>query len=155
MGLWGWMSASGPGELTEIEERLASHQYVKILDTVILPTVRIRAMLIPPPQPIYIAMDNAPTHSSQAVKEWFREHLEVIRLPWPPKSPDLNPIENLWAQMAKIWDSNVPRNKQNLIAHAKTISEDLRSDNLCRNLVMSVPRRLGEVIDMRGFSTKY
>ena len=55
VGLWGWMSAFGPGEMTEIEGRLTSHQYVDILEHVMLPSVR--AMLIPPPQQIYIAMD--------------------------------------------------------------------------------------------------
>ena len=50
------MSASGPGELTVIEERLTTQQYVQILQDVMLPSVR--AMLIPEPQPIYIATDN-------------------------------------------------------------------------------------------------
>ncbi|XP_050725573.1 aggrecan core protein-like [Eriocheir sinensis] len=101
-GLWGWMSASGPGELAVTEERLTTQQYVQILQDVMLPTVR--AMLIPAPQPIYIAMDNAPVHNSKQVEEWFRQHPEVIRIPWPPRSSDFVPIEHLWAGMTREWD---------------------------------------------------
>ena len=93
VGLWGWMAASGPGELTEIEGCLTSHQYVEILQDVLMPSVRAR--FIPPPQQIYTVMDNAPMHYSQVVTPWFRDHPEVTRISWPPKSPDLMPIENL------------------------------------------------------------
>ena len=153
MGLWGWMSAFGPGEMTEIEGRLTSHQYVDILEHVMLPSVR--AMLIPPPQQIYIAMDNAPIHNSQAVKEWFTDHPEVSRISWPPKSPDMMPIEHLWAKMTKKWDENVPRNKENLILHAKQIWDEIRSEDLCHKLVMSMPHRIRELVNKGGYSTKY
>ncbi|XP_066941288.1 dynein axonemal heavy chain 6-like [Macrobrachium rosenbergii] len=34
-------------------------------------------------------------HNSRVVQEWFKRHPEIIRINWPAKSPDLNPIENL------------------------------------------------------------
>lgn len=39
--------------------------------------------------------DNVPIHVSNASKSWF-ENNAVKLLEWPPYSPDLNPIENLW-----------------------------------------------------------
>lgn len=91
-GLRGWVSDNGSGELTVIEKRLTTQHYVQVLQDAMLPSVR--AMLIQVPPPINIAMENAPVDNSKHVKEWFRQHPEVIKIPWPPTSQDLIPIEH-------------------------------------------------------------
>src|SRR5208337_4879709 len=40
--------------------------------------------------------DGAPVHRSNAPKLWQQEH-NLNKLNWPANSPDLNPIENVWA----------------------------------------------------------
>ena len=45
--------------------------------------------------------DNAPCHRARATKIWF-ENNNIDCMNWPPLSPDLNPVENLWADMSRI-----------------------------------------------------
>jgi transposase len=44
--------------------------------------------------------NNAPIHRSNLVRLWKQEHA-VEGLDWPPYSPDLNPIENVWAYLKR------------------------------------------------------
>ena len=78
------------------------------------------------PAPIYLVMDNCPIHNSKLVTDWLNNHPEIIRIEWPAISPDLNPIENLWAKMVSHWDASNAKNKTSLIEHAKSVWE------LCR-----------------------
>jgi transposase len=44
--------------------------------------------------------DNASIHTAGAVKRWFAE-IGIPVTDWPPYSPDLNPIENIWVHLKR------------------------------------------------------
>lgn len=155
LAYWGWMSAAGPGELTRIDTRMDAVEYIRILEDVMLPSVR---LLYPPPTPITFVQDNSSVHTSRIVREWFNEHPDIVPLNWPPKSPDLNPIENLWAIMGQMWEHDLdapPRNRQTLHGHVTRIWESLRGRPTCHNLVTSVSGRMQETIDNHGLWTSH
>ncbi|KAI8437079.1 hypothetical protein MSG28_010439 [Choristoneura fumiferana] len=109
-GYWGWMSSMGPGELVEIGGRMNSERYLEVLKDVMLPSVRVAY----PEGQIYLVHDNSSVHKSKIVKDWLNSQKDITEFEWPAKSPDLNPIENLWGQMVLNWDSSEIRSKKNL-----------------------------------------
>lgn len=79
-----------------------------------------------------------------------------MRLNAPANSPDLNPIENVWAKTTHGWKSVYPRNVENLDEQVQRNWEKLREDpDYFKNLYESMPTRLNAVIDANGGHTKY
>jgi len=40
-------------------------------------------------------------HDSRVVQEWLWLQAEVELIDWPTRSPDMNPIENMWSEMKR------------------------------------------------------
>ena len=54
-------------------------------------------------------MNNDPKHTSKVVAKWLNDN-KVKILEWPSQSPDLNPIEYLWAELKKHVRARMPTN---------------------------------------------
>jgi hypothetical protein len=97
LNVWTCFSAAGCGFMHIFSENMDSKLYAKILK------VNLKASAdkaLPAGKQRYFLMDNAPTHRSEKAKAHIF-NASCITLDFPPYSPDLNPIENLWNILAR------------------------------------------------------
>jgi DDE superfamily endonuclease len=106
--------------------------------------------------------DNASIHTAQKVTQRFDDE-GILVLDWPPYSPDMSPIEHMWARM-KGW----------IIQHYPELSKLGKSqaayDQLARvmeeiwgavdqeyidSLIRVMPRRVAALHLAKGWHTKY
>ena len=106
--VWGCMSAKGVGELRILTRNVNSDYYVEILGKEMVESGR-------PLMNDYFVFqqDNAPAHKSKKSMGWLEDH-DINVLPWPARSPNLNPIENLWRIMQSKVKKYNPENLEDL-----------------------------------------
>ena len=98
--------------------------------------------------------DNAPVHKKICIPAW--EALGMETLEWPPNSPDLNPIENIWSYMKDI----IARDYAQVSSakEMKRIVQDMWeqfTDGQWDKLIESMPNRMEAVIAANGGSTRF
>lgn len=102
----------------------------------------------------HFLQDGAPCHKSKKVMDFFKENkIEVID--WPGNSPDLNPIENVWAHMKN-------KLKEKAITSVPTLEKEILNlwvketpTEYLKRLTDSMPERLRLVLEHKGEMTKY
>lgn len=151
VNVWAWISANGAGVCWNIGGTLNSNTYLQILDNVFLPSVTIMFEQ----NNFIFQQDNCPVHTARIIKNWFEEN-NIACLPWCSRSPDLNPIENVWGYMVKkMYDINFkPQDARELFEKIENIWEEITPE-FTSNLISSMPRRLLSVIESNGSAIKY
>ena len=147
--VWGCFSYSGIGNLVEINGIMTGLGYLDIIKD----NLQVSAEKMNIGDNFIFQQDNDPKHTSKVVKAYFSsEGINVLE--WPAQSPDLNPIEHLWA----ILDSKLIRervtNKTLLFSELQRAWEAI-DISLLKSLVESIPKRLQAVIEAKGLNTKY
>ena len=90
--VWGMMTADGPGTIHRGERSMNSTQYFQVLEDKMLPVARTKY------GSNFFPAGYSPCHVTKMTRAWFDDH-SVRTLNWPPPSPDLSPIENLWKEI--------------------------------------------------------
>lgn len=149
--VWSSMSVYGPGRLYIVEKTMRQDQYLNVLQRRMVPQAKDWF----PDDEFVFMHDGAPCHQAKTIKS-FLNTKEISVLPWPGNSPDMNPIENLWAIVKNRMKKEKITTKTRLIETLIQIwHHDQEIKDSCKKLVESMPNRLALLIKNKGLHTKY
>jgi transposase len=143
---WGCISYDGVGRLIRCSNRMNAEEYCATLQEAcvqVLSDCNLQLM-----------QDNAPIHRAQIVTNWLINN-NVRTITWPPYSPDLNPIEEVWAHIKnKIGDKCLLRNLDELDQLVTNIWSNVSVDYI-KTLYNSMSTRLRQCVKSKGYPINY
>lgn len=151
--VWGAISRTGRSQLLILRTNVDGQSYKRVLEDHLLPWA---AQHFGPGSDSWrLQDDNAPPHRATCVKD-FKASAGIRSIPWPSRSPDLNPIEHVWDMLGRKLHSSPtqPNTLSQLADRLKTTWNEMLQDDVA-NLIDSMPRRVRAVIEARGGQTSY
>lgn len=143
--VWGAFGFNGITSLAFVSGRQKSKYYQETLKSHLLPF----GSMIGGETWIF-QQDNAPIHTSNDTQKWLKEQ-NITNMKWRARSPDLNPIENLWGIMARrVYASS---KQYESVQELQTAIEDCwynLEPTVLQKLIMSLNNRVFDVIKANG-----
>lgn len=151
---WGGFGFRGKLKLIKTSNRLNSIEYTNILEESLVidaPNITINGYL-----GYILQQDNASIHTSSHTKRYLSRIENLRILDWPARSPDLNPIENLWGILAyRVYGQGKQYSTIEELERAVYSAWDSIELEILENLINSMPNRMGSVIFNHGKITEY
>ncbi|GMS92226.1 hypothetical protein PENTCL1PPCAC_14401, partial [Pristionchus entomophagus] len=100
---------------------------------------------------VLLVQDNAQCHVSDSTRSYLeKENIEI--LDWCSESPDLNPVEMVWA-LLKQWlqtNNNKGTTLQELEDKIREWWSTKMNKALCRNLILRMQSQMKKVVEAQG-----
>jgi len=143
--VWAGVCYEGKTSLHFVTETLKNEGYLKILKARRREILRLfdnRVIW-------YFQQDGAPCHRPRRITNYIKRYLTKRILPHPPQSPDLNPIELIWAQMKAKVERRKPQTKQQL---KEAIQESWNSikKNDVRKCIDDLKKKMDKILANKG-----
>jgi DDE superfamily endonuclease len=163
--IWGCFVGSKLGPIVFIDTTVTKEVYIDVLNSIFVPFID--ALMADGMTNIIFQQDNARPHSAKLTQQWLSntavQHNFTI-MQWPPNSPDMNPIEQLWAHLKLELHRRYPDTsalsgspdairkvlKQRLLEIWWDIGEDV-----LMKLIESMPDRVRALIHAGGWYTEF
>ena len=148
--VWGCFSSRGRSELVFVTGNFDSSRYCTLLGTTLLPFLETYH-----PEGAIYQQENAPAHTSAYTRDYFFD-MDINVMEWPSRSPDQNPIENLWAVLSRaIYRNGRQFDTLDDLKEALQLAWDNIEPATLKKLVKSMPRRIVSLIEVRGAAASY
>lgn len=148
--VWGGITSLGVLKLSFQSAKMNSDRYIQILESALPEAEQLFGGLS-----FVYQQDNAPIHTAKKVKQWFSsKNVEILS--WPPYSPDLNIMENLWGLVSrKVYEGGKQYDQKTHLINAISEAWHGISDSILASLYASMQNRIFEVISKNGGNTHY
>lgn len=146
--VWAGITAEHRTDLVVLQGNMTARRYMdEILGPHVIPFMEAH------PEIRLLQQDNARPHAAAATQEFLAEN-DVAVLPWPPYSPDFNPIEHLWDIIGRRTMARNPASRNTLI---QFLQEEWRAipQEQIRKLIRSMRSRCNECVEADGGHTHY
>src|SRR5277367_3516824 len=141
------------GDPTARRNGVTARIYQQVLDQHLLPMLQFGTIFM---------HDNALIHTAHLIRDFLRAY-QIDVMDWPPYSPDLNLIENLWAMLKAemyrqfpdlVGMDNIEQTLGYLIQCAMQTWE-LLAEPILNRLIDTIEHRVEAVRRANGWYTKY
>ena len=142
--LYGCMTIGGVEAFKIFRTNMKSDEYMDILNETLVTIYNDKYLY---------QHDNCPAHKSKKATAFLERHGIKVLKNWPPNSPDLNPIENVWHLLKHELSSRIITN-DNFDASIKDILENIKYECIF-NIISSMHIRMLKVIQNNGDHINY
>jgi hypothetical protein len=143
--VWGAIKGNGDRILIKFKKNADSVEYQRILSEGLLAFYDCDKIF---------QQDGAPCHRSKSTEKFLVENGICYIDDWPPQSPDLNIIENMWSELKRKVNILKSDNLNDLWNNCLTIWNNIPTDYI-KKLYQSIPDRLLCVRQQKGGNTAY
>jgi hypothetical protein len=152
VNVWGCFCAKGQGYSFIFNENLDAQLMKTILSSHLIPSAQLH-FNVDAAEEWWFLHDNDKKFTSGLVQTYLHNAgIQVID--FPAYSPDLNPMENLWATMAREVEKHNCPTLEDLQDRVAEVWKNLSVEHM-QNLVASMPKRIAAVIAAEGGHTDY